>query len=178
MRSHSHHSLAVSRCLSLSFARISPTSLLLITLSFGVPYSSPVWTSRTTPARWRLSRALLRAARASACRTPAAGATPSRRDAHPYYLFFTHHRTHHRIIASHGVRTIQLVLLNLFTHSPSITPSIAIPVRVPPPQILTPELEETGALIRNIFPGCNGRGCCNALRQADNMQARVGDQVI
>lgn len=37
-------------------------------------------------------------------------------------------------------------------------------------QILTPQLEETGAVIRNIFPGCNGRGCCNALRQADNMQ--------
>lgn len=37
-------------------------------------------------------------------------------------------------------------------------------------EILTPELEETGAVIRNCFPGCNGRGCCNALRQADNMQ--------
>lgn len=25
-------------------------------------------------------------------------------------------------------------------------------------------------MIRNIYPGCGGRGCCNAVRQADNMQ--------
>ena len=32
-------------------------------------------------------------------------------------------------------------------------------------------MEDTGAVIRNVFPGCNARGCCNALRQADNVQA-------
>ena len=37
-------------------------------------------------------------------------------------------------------------------------------------QILTCDFEDTGAVIRNVFPGCNPRGCTNALRQADNLQ--------
>lgn len=38
---------------------------------------------------------------------------------------------------------------------------------VTPAQILTPDGGETGASIKNVYPGCNFRGCFS---RADNLQ--------